>query len=57
MVFLMTTEFDYSDVRTESLHVIWNYLIRNGARVSLQCAVTDRPVPGIIKCYHADNKM
>jgi len=53
----MTTEIDYSDVRTEYLYVIWNKLISNGARVSQQCAVTDRPVSGIIKYYHADNKM
>jgi len=53
----MTTEFDYSDIRTDSLYVIWNNLISNGARVSLQCVVNDWSVPGIIKYYHADNEM
>ena len=53
----MTTEFDYGDVCSESLYVIWNNLISNGARLSLQCSVTDKPLTGIIMYYHADNRM
>jgi hypothetical protein len=51
------TEFGYNDVRTEFFYVIWNNLISNAARVSLQCAENDSPVPGIIKYYHTDNRM